>query len=106
MESVSDDRQYFWHIFFGMAGCNNGVTFLNASTIPAKMSAGTFLKAADYKVSGARRNKLYLLCDDIYSKSPLSLHISSPSDDDQSYLSSRKEGRRKDIERAFGVLQA
>lgn len=36
MEANSDDRFYFWHILFGMAGCNNDVTVFNSSTIPGK----------------------------------------------------------------------
>lgn len=42
MEAVSDNHLYFWHIFFGMAGCNNYITKFNASIIPRKISSGQF----------------------------------------------------------------
>lgn len=54
--AVSDDRLYFWHIFFGTAGCNNDVTVFSASTMSAKMSKRTFPRAVEYEVSGKKWN--------------------------------------------------
>lgn len=93
--------------FSGMAGCNNDVTVFRGSTIPVKISTGEYPRRFEYRINGNTRNKLYLLFDGIYPQALLFLHnITNPSTDDKSYFASRQEARRKEIERAFGVLQS
>lgn len=107
MEAIADDRLYYWHAFFGVAGCNNDITVLEASPLLSKISTGTYPLAVEFDVGTERVNKPYWLCDGIYPKYPCFLHsILNPVGDDESYFAGRQEGRRKDIERAFGVLQA
>lgn len=54
-----------------------------------------------------RRNKPYWLCDGIYPAWPVFIDsIMNAVSHKQRYFAKRQEAARKDIERAFGVLQA
>lgn len=107
MECIGDDRLYIWHAFFGIPGCNNDITVLEASPISASIANATYPVPCEFEIDGVVRNKPYWLSDNIYPKWPCFVHsILNPSGDDESYYAGRQEGRRKDIERAFGVLQA
>lgn len=107
MEAICDDHLYFWHAFFGVAGCNNDITVLDASPLICKISSGEYPIACEYEINKARRNKRYWLADGIYPKYPSFVHsILNPRDRNKSYYVARQEGTRKDIERGFGVLQA
>lgn len=107
MEEISDDILYFWDVFICIAGCKNDIAVLNASPLVSKIADGTYPIPCEYSIEEIRSNKLYWLCDGIYPKYPCFLHsILNPNDKEESYYASRQEGRRKDIERAFGVLQA
>lgn len=107
MEAITDDRLYIWHSFFGIAGCNNDITVFEASPILGMMANGKYPRPCEYNIDAVVRNKPYWLCDGIYPKAPFFLHsITNPTGEDESYFAGRQEGRRKDIERAFGVLQA
>lgn len=107
IEAVSDERLWIWHLFFGMPGCNNDVNVFEASTLFNKIAEGTFPVPVQYKILDTVRNKPYFLSDGIYPKSPLFVQsILNPTTEDERYFASRQEGRRKDVERAFGVLQA
>ena len=54
-----------------------------------------------------RRNKPYWLADLIYPKWPIFFHTcSDPVTEKEKLLAREQEGARKDVERAFGVLQA
>lgn len=106
MEAIADDRLYIWHPFFGIEGDNNELTILEACPLTSMISIASYPPRCDYKVLGAIRNKLYCLTDSIYPKWPCFMHSIIPSsDDDASYSAGRQEERRKDVTRAFVVLQ-
>lgn len=107
METVCDDKLYFWHVFFGIVGCNNDITVLESSPLHASVANCTYILLCKYDIDGFKRNELYWISDGMYPKAPCLLHsILNPYDEFESYYASRQEGRRKDIERAFGVLRA
>lgn len=107
LEAIADDRLYIWHAFFGIPGCNNDITVFDSSTIPGKMASGEYPNRAEYTICGEKRNKPYLLADGIYPRGPLFVHsIANPATEEESMYAACQEGRRKDVERAFGVLQS
>lgn len=42
LEAICDDRLYFWHVYFGVAGCNNDITVLESSPLFGKISNGSY----------------------------------------------------------------
>lgn len=54
MEVICDDRLYFWRTFFGVAGCNNDITVLNASSLINKISNGEYLFSVSIKLAKKR----------------------------------------------------
>lgn len=96
MKALSGNRLFFWHTILEVPGCNKDVTFFNASTIPRKMSDGTYPCSTECTVNGERRNKPHQLCDAIYPKSLLFLHsIANPSDENVTYfVLSKKDAER------------
>lgn len=95
MKAIADDRLYIWHAFFGVEGCNNDLTVLEASPLISMISNGTYPFPMEYTVGRTRRDKLYWLIDSIYPKYPCFLHsILNPTDEDESYFLGR-QGKKK-----------
>lgn len=91
-------------MLFSMLRCNS-VTFFQASTVPGKMSTGTYLPRGEVVTNGQTCNKPHLLANRIYPKSPLFFYsIISPSSDEDFLYAVRPEGQQKDIEQAFVVF--
>jgi hypothetical protein len=60
-----------------------------------------------YKISGVDFNKLFVLVDGIYPKySRFVRGFQEPTNQSEQDFTRWQEGARKDVERAFGVLQA
>lgn len=70
IEAICDDRLYFWHKFFGIAGCNNDLTVLDASPLIQKISERQYPLPCEYSVEKILRNQPYWLFDGIYPKYP------------------------------------
>lgn len=106
MEAIADDRLYLWHVFFGIAGCNNDITVLDSSPLAQMISEAKNPVPCEHKVSKVVRNKPYWLCNGIYPKYPCFLHsVLNPATREELYFAARQEERRKDVERAFVALQ-
>ena len=72
-----------------------------------KIAAGSYHPPLEYVIAGETRNKPYWLADGIYPKWPVFVHtITFPSNKKEVCLARNQEGARKDVERAFGVLQS
>ena len=111
VEAWCDSDLYVWHWFAGRAGTTNDKTMVSISPLFQDILTGKypFQLKQPYKVlsNSISRYVPYFLADGIYPQWPLfilPIHMAN-SVREQRYTRAQ-EGRRKDIERAFGVLQA
>jgi Plant transposon protein len=103
---------WFWHTSYGYAGSLNDLNILNLSPLLDKVTNGSFTmveeaaKVVPYNIGTENFNKMYVLVDGIYPKySRFVLGYKEPITDKESRFTAWQESARKDIERAFGVLQ-
>ena len=107
LEAIADQSLWIWHAFFGMPGCLNDINVVEASPLLDKIANGEYPPPCEYKINGVRRNKPYWLTDGIYPDWPVFIDsIMNPSTKKQKFFAAMQEATRKDIERAFGVLQS
>lgn len=72
-----------------------------------KVAHGEYSLLCEYHMFDVRQNMSYRLEDGTYSKYPCFMHsILSLWNERESYFTARQEGKRKSIERGFGVLKA
>ncbi|XP_022008224.2 uncharacterized protein LOC110907570 [Helianthus annuus] len=98
---------YLWicHSFFGLPGSLNDLNVLYQSAIFTDVVNGTGPDTR-FTVSGVEYRRGYYLADGIYpSWSTIVKTIPYPEDEKRKKFAKRQEVARKDIERAFGVLQ-
>jgi hypothetical protein len=106
LEAVATHDLWIWHAFFGLPGTLNDITVLDQSPIFQKWQDGHGL-SVQYKVNGNDYNLGYYLTDGIYPKfATLMQSISEPQGKKHKHFAKLQEAYRKDVERAFGVLQA
>ena len=96
-----------------MAGSHNDINVLQRSPVFSRLAEGNALEV-NYKISGHTYTKGYYLADGIYPEwSTFVKTVSNPSDDNvilnkknmKALFVQQQESCRKDVERAFGVLQ-
>ena len=113
LEALCDHHMWLWHSSFGYAGTLNDINILNLSPFLEALKNGKFkaveeaAKMVPYSINrGDKFNQLFILTDGIYP--PLSRFvkgISMPVLPGEKAFTAWQESARKDIERAFGVLQ-
>jgi Plant transposon protein len=97
---------WIWHLFFGLPGSLNDINVVERSTLMHDILNGTS-PTIDYTINGNAYQLPYWLVDGIYPKwSPFVKTISDPQTPERAWFAKMQESARKDIERAFGVLQA
>lgn len=108
LEAVADHNLWFWHAAFGFAGSCNDINILDASPLHQRFVDGTHsLIDFPYNIGETQFNKLFYLVDGIYPLlSRFVKTISVPINKAETNFSGWQESSRKDVERAFGVLQA
>ena len=105
LEAVASQDLWIWHSFFGLPGSLNDLNVLYQSTIFTDVVNGTGPDTR-FTVSGVEYRRGYYLADGIYpSWSTIVKTIPYPEDEKRKKFAKRQEAARKDIERAFGVLQ-
>lgn len=106
LEAVASQDLWIWHTFFGMAGSSNDINVLNRSPLFDDLVNGV-APPCNFEVQGHHYNMGYYLSDGIYpSYATLIQTISEPSTNKERLFAERQEAVRKDVERAFGVLQS
>jgi len=105
LEAVASHDLWIWHAFFGAAGSNNDINVLNQSTVFINELKGQAPRV-QYMVNGNQHNIGYFLADGIYPEWAVFVKsIRLPITEKDKLYAQEQEGARKDIERAFGVLQ-
>ena len=106
LEAVASHDLHIWHAFFGVAGSNNDINVLNQSPLFLEVIKGEAPRV-QYSINGRQYNTGYYLADGIYPEwAAFVKSINSPQLDKHKVYAAEQEGARKDVERAFGVLQA
>ena len=113
LEAVCDYNLWFWHAFYGSAGSFNDINILRLSNLMTSFLDGSFLESEKeagvipYSIGEEEFNQLFLLVDGIYPNySRFVKGIKDPLSDEEKSYTKWQEATRKDIERAFGVLQS
>jgi hypothetical protein len=110
LEAISDHHLWFWHAAYGYAGVLNDTTILSLSPFMSSLVDGSFQEiekeAVPFLIGDEAFTKMYILVDGIYPQYTRFVHgIKEPTNKTQSKYTKWQEASRKDIERAFGVLQ-
>ncbi|XP_075507371.1 uncharacterized protein LOC142544192 [Primulina tabacum] len=106
LEALADYDLWIWHAYFGMPGSNNDINVLEASTLFSDLAQG-IAPPAHYTICGKEYDTGYYLADGIYPKwSTIVQTIREPLGPKKRYFAMKQESCRKDVERAFGVLQS
>ncbi|XP_073367895.1 uncharacterized protein [Aegilops tauschii subsp. strangulata] len=89
-----------------MAGSQNDISVLQRSLVFARLAEG-HSPEIDFEVNGHHYNKGYYLADGIYPQwSTLVKTVPNPQGEKRQRFAQMQESARKDVERAFGVLQS
>jgi hypothetical protein len=106
LEAVALYDLWIWHAFFGLPGSHNDINVLEMSFIFSDLAQGR-APLVNYTVNGHNYNMGYYLADGIYPQwATFVKTISSPQGNKRKHFAAAQESARKDVERAFGVLQA
>ena len=114
LEAGCDHHLWFWHMSYGYPGSLNDVNVLESSPLLERLIDGSFVRTerdsgvVPFHIEGTRQpfDHTYFLCDGIYPRYSRFIKTIKPAigEADKNFAM-WQEGARKDIERAFGVLQ-
>ncbi|XP_048635061.1 putative nuclease HARBI1 [Brassica napus] len=106
LEAVASFDLWIWHAFFGPPGTLNDINVLDRSPVFDDIIQG-HAPAVTYYVNGREYHLAYYLTDGIYPKWATFIQsIREPQGPKAVLFAKHQEAIRKDVERAFGVLQA
>ncbi|XP_028091286.1 uncharacterized protein LOC114291631 [Camellia sinensis] len=106
LEAVASYDLWIWHTFFGLAGSHNDINVLERSFVFTELAQGR-ASAINYIINGNEYTMGCYLADGIYPQWPTSVKtIPSPQGNKKKLFAAAQEATRKDVKRAFGVLQA
>ncbi|XP_048613007.1 putative nuclease HARBI1 [Brassica napus] len=106
LEAVASQDLWIWHVFFGPPGTLNDINVLDRSPVFDDIFEGR-VPRVQYQVNGHHYGLPYYLTDGIYPRwSTFIQSISNPQSPEEQLFAKVQESTRKDVERAFGVLQA
>ncbi|XP_057790335.1 uncharacterized protein LOC131007178 [Salvia miltiorrhiza] len=106
LEAVASQDLWIWNAFFGIAGSNNDINILNQSTLFNDVLSGNEA-AVHFLANNSHHTRGYYLTDGIYPDwSVFVKSFAFPSDEKKRRFKVMQEAARKDVERAFGILQA
>ncbi|KAL9665809.1 hypothetical protein QQ045_000130 [Rhodiola kirilowii] len=103
---VATHDLWIWHAFFGCPGTLNDINVLDRSPVFDDVEQGN-APSVNFFVNQHPYNMAYYLADGIYPSYPTFVKsIRLPQSEPDKLFAKYQEGCRKNIERAFGVLQA
>jgi Plant transposon protein len=110
LEAVCDHHCFFWHLEYGHAGTNNDVNILHASDFYSSFLDGRFEElekdVVPFTIGNQSFNKMFVLVDGAYPKFDRFVKpMKFPILPEQKRFKEWQAAARKDIERAFGILQ-
>ncbi|TVU11893.1 hypothetical protein EJB05_45503, partial [Eragrostis curvula] len=106
LEVVASKDLWIWHSFFGLPGSLNDVNVLRRSSLFQSLTCGT-APQVEYMVNGNKYTMGYYLADGIYPAwATFVKAFRSPQGNKKINFTGAQESARKDVERAFEVLQA
>uniref|UniRef100_A0A0D3CQP1 DDE Tnp4 domain-containing protein n=1 Tax=Brassica oleracea var. oleracea TaxID=109376 RepID=A0A0D3CQP1_BRAOL len=106
LEAVASYDLWIWHAFSGPPGTLNDINVLDRSPVFDDIINGQAPKV-NFSVNGNSYSMAYYLTDGIYPKWTTFIQsISLPQGPKAALFAQCQEAVRKDVERAFGVLQA
>jgi hypothetical protein len=109
LEALADHNLWFWHHSFGWPGSLNDINIWNRSCLLKAFLDGSFANDVDFEFRiGEDRvfHRLWVMVDGIYPElSRFVKTIQEPVGHKASRYARWQESVRKDVERAFGVLQ-
>ena len=110
LEALADHHLWFWHASYGYAGTLNDINIFNLSPLLEMFMDGSFedieAEVVPYLLGNESFYKTFILVDGIYPRhSRFAKAIKEPITKREKLLTTFQEAARKDIERAFGVLQ-
>jgi hypothetical protein len=111
LEAISDHHTWFWHASYGYAGTLNDLNVLNLSPFLDALRSGKFAEietlVVPYEIGLEEFIFMFILVDGIYPKySRFVKGMKEPITRQERIMTAWQESARKDIERAFGILQA
>uniref|UniRef100_A0A0D3BT43 DDE Tnp4 domain-containing protein n=1 Tax=Brassica oleracea var. oleracea TaxID=109376 RepID=A0A0D3BT43_BRAOL len=106
LEAVASYDLWIWHAFFGPPGTLNDINVLDRSPVFDDIINGQAPQVT-YTVNGRECHMTYYLTDGIYPRWTTFIQsIPIPQGPKAVLFAQHQEAARKDVERAFGVLQA
>ncbi|XP_062154342.1 uncharacterized protein LOC133862526 [Alnus glutinosa] len=106
LEAVASQDLWLWHAFFGLPGSHNDINVLERSSVFSHITEGC-APPANYTINGRNYTMGYYIGDGIYPQwSTIVKTISCPQGNKAKLFAAAQESARKDVEHAFGVLQA
>ena len=105
MEAVASKDLYFWHAFVGVPGSCNDINCLDRSPFALNYLQSR-AKDFPFLVNGKQYHGAYFLADDIYPPHSYFMKtVPIPNGINECNFAKEQESVRKDVERAFGILQ-
>ncbi|GJT92664.1 zinc finger, CCHC-type containing protein [Tanacetum coccineum] len=105
LDAVANQQLWFWHAYFGVPGANNDLNVLYGSPLFDDLLLDKVLEAP-FVVNGKTYVKGYYLAGGIYPQLSTFVKVFTIARDQKTMKFKRvQESARKDIEKAFGVLQ-
>ena len=106
LEAIADHTCHFWHFNFGCPGSLNGINVLDRSPLFHNAVKGE-APQVEFSVNGHEYHYAYWLADGIYPTYACFVKsFPNPKTRMQKMFVTAQEAKRKDIERAFGILQS
>jgi hypothetical protein len=110
LEAVASEDLWIWHAFFGLPGTLNDINVLQRSPLFARLISRD-APTCNYKVMDNEYTMGYYLTNGIYLEwetlvKSVKEKKGKPLSKKEANFTKAQEAARKDIERAFGVLQA